>query len=174
LVKSDKKQSPLVGAVCGCVAGGLGAAAMDAYWWAVQKLPGARPEQKPKSGDQQSKPSTQIIADRVSKALTGHELPEEDKPAAGVVVHYATGIVCGGVFGVVASRSPRLSLLGGLVYGTAIWLFLDEIILRVLNVAPDPEKVPIKQHLQALGAHFVFGATTAVVTRLMLNVMRNA
>jgi len=174
LVKSNKKQNPLVGLVCGLVAGGLAGAAMDCYWWAVQKLPGERPEQKPKAGEQQkSEPSTQIIADKVSKALTGREVPEEDKPSAGIAVHYATSVVSGGVLGLAASRWPRLGLLGGLAYGTVLWLFLDEIILRVLNVAPDPEKVPTKEHIQALGAHLVYGSTAAIGTRLMLDRVRN-
>ncbi|MFL5733650.1 MAG: hypothetical protein ACJ78Q_10655 [Chloroflexia bacterium] len=166
--------NPIVSSICGLVAGGLAGAAMDCYWWAVRRLPGERPEQKPKSGDDNQdkpEPSTQIIADRVTTALTGHHVPAEDKPAAGIAVHYATSLFYGGLLGAAASRVPRLGLLAGLLYGAAIWLLLDEITLRLLDIAPDPRKVPARQHLQALGAHFVYGTATALVTRLLLRVL---
>src|SRR5947209_13487674 len=144
-MKRAGRVNPITGAVCGFVAGGLAGIAMDGYWWAMRKLPGERPEQKPKGGkpsQEKPQPSTQIIADRVSEALTGHEVPEKGKPAAGIAVHYATSVAWGGVLGVAASRRPRLGLLAGLAYGAAIWLLLDEIALRLLDVAPDAQKVP--------------------------------
>ncbi len=151
------------------MAGFVASAAMDGYWALVQQWPGERPEQKPRPGGQQkNEPSTQIIADRVAEAVTGKEVPKKAKPAAGIAVHYATGLFCGGIFGVMSSRAPRLGLLAGLLYGAAIWLFLDEIALRLLNIAPDPEKVPLNQHLKALGAHLVYGGATALVTRPLL------
>src|SRR3954471_4687086 len=125
--------NPAKGTICGVIAGLIASAAMDGYWALAEQLPGERPEQKPKpgGGQQKSEPSTQVIADRVAEATTGKEIPKEDKPVAGIVVHYATGIAWGGLFGIMASRTPRAGLLAGLLYGTAIWLFLDEIALRL-------------------------------------------
>ena len=164
----SKQQGPVRGMVSGLVAGAVGAFAMDGYWKMVQNVAGDRPEQKPKPGDrnqEEDQPSTQIMADRVSEAVTGHEVPEEHKEAAGVGVHYTTGIAFGGLCGMVAGMRARTGLVAGLLYGTAIWLFLDEIGLRVLDISPAPEKVPASQHLQALGAHFVYGSVVALATR---------
>src|SRR5205814_10244447 len=105
---------------------------MDAYWWAAQKLPGARPEQQPKgpgSGQIKHEPSTQIVADKLSEAVTGHEVPEERKPIAGVGAHYALGMLCGALFGAMVARWPRLGLFAGILYGAGIWLSVDEIAL---------------------------------------------
>jgi uncharacterized membrane protein YagU involved in acid resistance len=98
----------------------------------------------------------------------GKEVPTEAKPAAGVAVHYLTGMLQGGLFGVVAALRGRSGLFAGLLYGVAIWLFLDEIALRALNIAPNPEKVPKKMHAEALGAHLVYGGSLALLTKLLL------
>ncbi|HEY0070010.1 MAG TPA: DUF1440 domain-containing protein [Chloroflexia bacterium] len=168
--KGRKRQNPLKGLLVGVAAGGAASAAMDQYWGMVEHLPGERPEQQPRKGGGQQKdePSTQIIADRLSEAVTGKEVPREAKPAAGVAVHYLTGALQGGVFGLVAALRPRTGLLAGLLYGVAIWLFLDEITLRALNIAPDPTKVPKSIHAEALGAHLVYGGSLALFTRLFL------
>ncbi len=165
-----KRQNPIKGLFCGIVAGAVASAAMDQYWNLVGNIPGDRPEQKPKKGDNQQKdePSTQIIADKVSKAVSGKEVPKKDKAAAGVGVHYLTGVTFGALFGIVAALRPRTGLFAGLFYGVLIWLFLDEMMLRALNIAPDPRKVPAEKHVEALGAHLVYGSATAIVAKLLL------
>src|SRR5947207_3175549 len=103
--RREKRRGPVKGMISGLMAGAAGSFAMDCYWKLVQNVAGDRPEQKPKVGDrnqEEKQPSTQIMADRVSEAVTGHEVPEENKEAAGVGVHYATGIAFGGAFGMVA------------------------------------------------------------------------
>jgi hypothetical protein len=165
-----KHYNPAAAAVVGAGAGAAASFAMDLYWKLVQSTMGERPEQKPRpgGGQREDKPSTQVIADKVSEALTGREIPQENKAEAGVAVHYIAGTLCGAAYGVAASRIPRLGLLGGMLYGAAIWLLLDEIGLRLLKVSPSAEKVPTSQHLQALGAHLIYGAVTALATRLVV------
>jgi putative membrane protein len=172
-VSKGQQQNVVKGLVAGAIAGAAGSAAMDGYWWVCRSVFGDRPEQKPKGGkdgQEEEQPSTQIIADKVSEAITGEEVPKKGKPAAGVGVHYATGVGFGALYGLVASRRPETGLLAGLIYGVAIWFFLDEIGLRALDLAPDAEKVPPSQHLQALGAHFVFGTALSVFTRPLLSI----
>ena len=168
--KGRKRQNPLKGLLVGVLAGGAASAAMDQYWGLVERVPGERPEQQPRQGGGQQKdePSTQIIADRLSEAVTGKEVPREAKPAAGVAVHYLTGALQGGLFGIVAALRPHTGFLAGLLYGVAIWLFLDEITLRALNIAPDPATVPKRIHAEALGAHLVYGGSLALFTKLFL------
>jgi uncharacterized membrane protein YagU involved in acid resistance len=170
-VSRGKQKSAIKGLLSGLVAGAVASAAMDTYWAVAAGIPGDRPEQKPKgpdSGQVKREPSTQIIADQISKLLTGREVPKEDKPIAGIAVHYGTGILYGGLYGLVAARRPRMGLIAGIFYGVAIWLLLDEIALRALDLAPDPEKVPISDHVKALGAHVVYGAATALFSGILL------
>ncbi|MBF6614014.1 MAG: DUF1440 domain-containing protein [Chloroflexi bacterium] len=172
-MSKGKKQNIVLGAVCGLAAGAGAAAVMDGYWGIVKKIAGARPEQKPKgnSDEEKKEPSTQIVADKISDAVTSHDVPKKEKAYAGIGVHYATGAAYGAFFGAAAARLPRLGLLGGLAYGVAIWLFFDEITLRLLNIAPDPKKVPVEEHAQALGAHLVYGSATALFARLLLRLL---
>ncbi|HYP20100.1 MAG TPA: DUF1440 domain-containing protein [Chloroflexia bacterium] len=165
------RRNVLAGLLAGMLAGAAATAAMDGYWAIVQNVPGERPEQKPKRGDdnqEKQEPSTQIIADKVSKAVTGREVPKKHKAEAGVAVHYATGLLWGAAFGALAARVPRLGIVAGILYGVFIWLALDEVGLRALNIAPDADEVPLEEHAQALGAHLVFGGATGLATRLLL------
>jgi len=169
-----KKQNPVKGAVYGVVAGAAASFAMDLYWKAAQNVMGARPEQKPKPGstnEQKDEPSTQIVADKASDIATGHPVPKKEKAAAGVAVHYSTGVSFGGLFGLLASRKTGWGLLAGLLYGAAIWLGFDEIALRVLHIGPEPQDVPVSQHVEALGAHLVYGASLALIARLLLRLL---
>ncbi|MDQ3927697.1 MAG: DUF1440 domain-containing protein, partial [Chloroflexota bacterium] len=134
--KGRRRQNPFKGILTGVLAGILASALMDQYWGIVERVPGERPEQQPAEDDPQQRPSTQIMADKLSEALTGKEVPEGAKPAAGVAAHYVTGMLHGGLFGLVAALRPHTGLFAGLLYGVAIWLFLDEIALRALNIAP--------------------------------------
>ncbi len=171
---SSKHQNPIKGALCGLAAGAGASAIMDVYWKIVKEAIGDRPEQKPKGkndGQKEEQPSTQIVADKVSEALTGQEVPKKDKAKAGVGVHYATGLLFGALFGIAAALRPRLGIVGGLLYGAAIWAALDEVALRLLGIAPDPKKVPAAEHAQALGAHLAYGSSTALFTRLLLKLV---
>ncbi len=169
-MSNNNIHNPLKGALVGFVAGGIAGAIMDGYWAIVQNLPGDRPEQKPKENDPQKEdePSTQLVADKVSKAVTGKEVAKKDKAKAGIGVHYATSLACGALFGVVASRLPRLGPIAGALYGACVWLVLDEVILRTMDIAPEPKNVPMSEHLQALGAHLVYGSSTGAITRLLM------
>lgn len=171
---ADRHQNPIKGAVCGIVAGAAASAVMDVYWKIVKGRLGDRPEQKPKGkndGQEEEQPSTQVIADRLSQALTGEEIPKKDKAVAGIGVHYATGLLFGALFGLAAAMRPRLRIMSGLLYGAAIWAVLDEVALRLLGIAPDADKVPPIEHAQALGAHLVYGSSTAIFTRLLLKLL---
>ena len=108
------------------------------------------------------------MANRIAKTFLRHELPEERRDVAGKAVHYAFGTLVGGVYGAVAEMSPDvIARLGGVPFGMAVWLLADEIALPALKLAEGPKQVPVKQHATALASHFVYGATTDGVRRLL-------
>jgi uncharacterized membrane protein YagU involved in acid resistance len=157
---------PFRAALVGTVAGTAASAMMDVYWWVMQGVPGARPEQQPRPGDHTTgrEPATQKMADAVWRAVTGSEVPRDKKAVAGVAMHYAFGAVTGALWGVYASMRRRSALPEGVLYGVAIWLLADEMAFRVARLSPEAEKVPLSEHVQALGAHVVYGAGTAAIT----------
>lgn len=169
-----KKQSIIKGLICGAAAGALGAAIMDLYWWAVRGVWGARPEQEPRPGDQveENRHATQVMADRLAKALTGRPVPEGQKAGAGVGAHYAAGVTFGSLFGAIVSRRTRTGPLAGLLYGALVWLLFNVIAIRAMRMASEPEKVPTRDHAQALGAHLLYGTSVALASRLLLRVGR--
>jgi hypothetical protein len=171
LPNNTRQHNPIKGLICGAAAGAMGAAVMDAYWWAVEGIWGARPEQAPKPGDQvpEDRHATQVMADRIAKALTGAPVPEEQKPEAGVAAHYAAGITFGAPFGALLSRRP-LGLFAGLLYGALVWFAFNFAGIRLLGVAPEAEKVAPEQHAQALGAHLFYGVAVALATRVLLRI----
>ncbi len=167
----ERRRNVLAGMLAGVLAGAAATAAMDGYWAVVRSEPGERPEQKPKRGDdsqEKDEPSTQIMADKLSQAVIGREVPKKHKAEAGVAVHYATGLLWGAAFGALAARVPRVGIVAGLLYGVFIWLALDEVGLRALTIAPEADEVPLEEHVQALGAHLVFGGATGLAIRLLL------
>ncbi len=166
-----KGQNPLLGLVCGLAAGAAASALMDQYWALIEKIPGDRPEQKEKKSGKDEEPSTVRVADAVSDKVLGHDVPKKSKAAAGEAVHYATGMACGALLGLVAAPRKGTGVAEGLAFGAAIWLFLDEIGLRLLRIAPDPREVPGEKHLEALGAHLVYGSATGLLLRLLLGVL---
>jgi uncharacterized membrane protein YagU involved in acid resistance len=161
-----KMAGPLKAAVAGTLAGAAASAMMDVYWWAMQGIPGARPEQQPRPGDHTTRrePATQHMADALWRAVTGSDVPRDKKAVAGVAMHYAFGAACGTLWGVYSSLRSRSALPEGVLYGVIIWLLGDEMFFRLAKMSPQAEKVPLSEHLQALGAHLVYGAGTAAVT----------
>jgi putative membrane protein len=108
------------------------------------------------------------MANRISKTFLRHELAEERKDVAGRAVHYAFGTLVGGLYGAMAEMSPEVvSRLGGVPFGMAVWLLADEIALPAFRLAGKPQEVPVKKHATALAEHFVYGATTDGVRRLL-------
>lgn len=162
----NKMAGPFRAALAGAVAGTAASAMMDVYWWAMQGVPGARPEQQPRPGDHTPghEPATQNMADAFWRAVTGSEVPRDKKAVAGVAAHYAFGAACGALWGVYAAMRRRSALPEGVLYGVAIWLLGDEIAFRAAKMSPEAEKVPLSEHAQALGAHLVYGAGTAAIT----------
>lgn len=154
------------------LAGGLaGSFAMEHYQRALGRLspdlggaPGGGGQQYRQP---QSEPSTYVAADKITRAATGHPLPATDKPAAGSLVHYTFGGVVGALYGALTARYPDAAAGMGMPFGTAVWLMADEAGMPAAGLARRPGAYPPADHLSALMAHLVFGATMEAVRRLL-------
>jgi uncharacterized membrane protein YagU involved in acid resistance len=156
----------------GLASGAIGTAAMDASQTTVIPAVGAWVESL-RSGNgeddahppQASADETLSSPEKVAKrgaALLGIELDREQVAAWGNRVHWWHGIQLGVPYQML---QPKSSITSGLIYGAALWLLSDELMLWALGVANAPTTYPLKVHLDALAAHCVYGAVVAIAAR---------
>ncbi len=164
----------------GLVSGAIGTAVMDASQmtiipavgsWVQSRRSGSGSDEsigETCGGQSQSQESSEAALSSPEKVarrgaeLLGIELDREQVAAWGNRVHWWHGIQLGVPFQVL-HRHP--SVKHGLVYGAALWLLSDELMLWALRVAKAPTSYPVKVHLDALAAHCVYGAVVAVAAK---------
>lgn len=165
----ESKMTPagLVGR--GLLAGVAGTAAMT--FAQTQVLPKLRLSQIP-SGYEPKAPrfpdepeakeevATEVVARRLAEGVSHRRLRGKPKTWAGNLVHFGTGAAFGALLGLAAPR--HLKLRHGLLYGAAVWMLNDNILLPLLRVADWPTRYPLGSHLSALAAHLVYGGGTAL------------
>jgi len=170
------------GLVLGLSGGAAGTLAMNAYWQAVVSMTGEDPRQetsdaKPQMLDdisvagQQAQPdesSTAAIGRIGYETVTGSEpKTEETKTVLSNAVHFGYGIAQGGLYGMLRGNVGAPDLLGGVSFGTALWLLGDELGIPVLGLAKGPTTYPVNQHIHRFAAHLVYGLTTSTTTQLL-------
>ena len=109
---------------------------------------------------------TAAIGRVVSEQFAGAP-PEaaETKTALSYIVHYGYGSLQGGIYGVATGADGfAQDVATGPGFGTALWLFGDELGVSLLGLADGPGKYPLSQHLYWWGAHLPYGLATALTT----------
>jgi hypothetical protein len=161
----------------GLVGGLLAAFAMERFQYALSRVSpdmggasggGGQQHRKP-----ESEPATYKAAETAARAVTGHELPDEDKPLGGSLVHYAFGGAVGAIYGAAASQNPAVTAWAGLPFGATVWLIADEIGVPLAGFSKGPTQYSLESHASALATHLVYGATTESVRRLLTLGTRN-
>lgn len=98
------------------------------------------------------------VAAKKAAAIVGAELTDDQREKYGQAIHWALGVGAGAAYGVLRPRIKALSAGGGLLFGTAFWLFIDEGANTALGLTPGPTAFPWQTHARGLVGHFVFGA----------------
>jgi Protein of unknown function (DUF1440) len=152
------------GAVAGLGAGLLAAGAMSLAHKGLTAVAGPPTEARPpvEAGDD----ATVKVAELLVRPLTERPLPEEAKPWAGTLVHYAFGGVVGALYGAVAERAPRVTAGLGVPFGVAVWLGAHVITVPAAGLAPPPTRRPLRAEASELLLHLVYGAVTEIARRL--------
>lgn len=129
----------------------------------MEKSQGGKKKQaaQKKEGDD----ATVKAASAISEGLFDHKLTKSEKKVAGPAVHYALGILTGGMYGAAAELAPIISSGVGLPFGAVFWLAADEAAVPALGLSKAPTEYPLSTHAYALASHFVYGLTTDIVRR---------
>jgi putative membrane protein len=140
---------PLIGLFAGVAAGLVASAAMAAFQSQAQKL-------LPEDGGDED-PATIKAADKASELVTGDSVPEPYRDASGQLVHYVTGAVLGGVYGVLTEYRREASTGFGSAYGIATSALLDEVGVPAAGLGPMPQDTPLATHAYGAASHLVYG-----------------
>jgi putative membrane protein len=114
---------------------------------------------------------TVATAQVVSRKMFEHELTPDQKQIAGPAVHYAFGSLVGALYGGAAELFPSVGAGLGLPFGAALWLLGDEIAVPALGLGKSPTEIAPDKHADALASHFVYGATTDLLRRVLRHVV---
>ena len=152
------------GAIAGFVGGLAAAGAMSLAHKAVGALAPDPPAAAPSAAKEED--STVKMASAVMRTV-GVTLQEEDKPAAGTIVHYAFGALVGTAYGITAEIAPIVTRAVGLPFGVAVWLGAHVVTVPALGLSEPPTRRPPRKEAEELGMHLVYGLVTELVRRLL-------
>ena len=157
---SSKPRSDIARGVMAGVAGGLVASfVMNQFQGLLAKVkPDKEEAAKPDAADD---PATV----KVAEPLLGRELRTDEKEPAGNAVHYAFGAAVGGLYGALAETAPASRTGLGAVFGSALWLVVDEIAVPAFGLSEPAGTYPASVHASAWASHLVYGITTDLVRR---------
>jgi hypothetical protein len=170
------------GFVIGLAGGLAGTVVMGGYWKLETALHGSDPRalttgEGPHPLDDISLIGTHHEAEESSTAAIGRiaytqiagkpPKTEETKTLLSYLVHYGYGAFQGGLYGAATGGRGARDITDGLAYGSALWLFGDELLVSLLGIAAGPGSAPPTQHAHRWAAHVVYGLTTSSVTTLL-------
>ena len=106
-------------------------------------------------------------ADVILERTSGAPIKDSAKKSADAVLHYVTGALIGGAYGLIGGHFPKLFEGRGLFFGAGIWLLADEMAVPMLRLGPPPAETEgeVKDHALGFSSHLVFGAAMDAARR---------
>jgi hypothetical protein len=165
----------LKGLIAG-LAGGLAATWVmtnfQEFWSEAERISTDSGGQKPGQGTPESQqgheePATIKTAEAVSQKVLHRQLLDSEKESAGTMVHYATGVGTGLLYGLLTELSPETGAGYGLVYGAAVWGVLDNLAVPAMGLSGWPNQYPAKQNVYGLASHLVYGTALDICKRVV-------
>ena len=154
---SRRSKSIWKGALAGLAGGLAGSLAMEEFqsWWSKANRNG--------NSQRHEEPATVKAARAIAEKALHRKLPDRRKDLAGEIVHYAFGTLNGAVYGALAERSRRATTYRGTLFGAALFVLVDELMVPLLGWSRAPQKYPLSSHLYGLASHVVYGTTADTV-----------
>jgi len=155
------------GVIAGLVGGVIAAGAMSVVHKGLAGLSAGAEQQKPPADQHQDEDATVKVANGIARRLLRRPLPEDKKPLAGNLVHYAFGAGVGALYGGVAAVAQPVTTAVGLPFGVAVWLGAHVITVPALGLAEPPTRRPFSKEALEFVLHLVYGGVTELVRRLV-------
>jgi hypothetical protein len=99
--------------------------------------------------------------------LAGTSLTDDQRKRYGKAIHWALGAGAGAAYALLRDRTPAAAAAGGLLFGTAFFLLMDEGLVYALGLTPGPSEFPWQSHARGLAGHLAFGAATERALTMM-------
>jgi len=115
----------------------------------------------------EGEPSMQVTGRVLHEAATGTEPGPQETKVLSEVVHWTFGAGMGALYGAIRGSAGVPDAMGGIAFGSAVWLLFSEIAVPLLGLAPPPTRTPLKGHLGHLGGHWVYGLITAATLQTL-------
>jgi putative membrane protein len=145
--------------------GGLAGAAMMGYpYLLVAKL---MPKPVTQSEDATEEDATEKVADALATKLTGRKLDRPQRKVGGQFVHFGFGAATGALYGLLASRFPKLRRGWGALWGIAVYAGAHSIVVPALGLAPSPLSSGLAREGPELAAHLFYGVVTESARRAL-------
>jgi uncharacterized protein DUF1440 len=159
-----RKHSAMTDAIGGMIAGAIATWLMGKATTVLYQ----RESKQVRQREDQARGGTtayEVAADKVAR-LTDTQLTDQQRSRYGNAVHWTLGVTAGGLYGVLRPRVRAASSGHGLLFGTAFFLLMDELVTPALGLTPWAQAFPWQTHARGLAGHLVFGtvADTALGT----------
>lgn len=109
----------------------------------------------------------EVLADRVSEHLTGHELSGASKSIAAESIHWGFGAAAGAAYGVLAEFYPAATGRSGANFGMTLMALTHEGALPMLGLAAEPADQSKREKSSEMVTHVLFGVVTETVRRFV-------
>lgn len=155
--------TPIGALVRGALAGALGTAAMDGFWYAKHRLEGGTQDPLtwefggPSEWDGVSAPAQ--VGRRLVESFTQRPLDARFARLTNNVMHWGYGIAWGAMLGIVGGSLPRVRLAAGPAFGATVW-GSGYVVLPLAGLYEPIWKYSVGVLAPELGAHLVYGTTT--------------
>ena len=104
--------------------------------------------------------ATTRIAQAAARRLLNRRLNGKEERIGAAMVHYAVGAASGAAYAVLARRFPQVGKCSGAIFGAAMWLLSDELLMPATGTTRKLRNYSVLAQANALGEHIVYGVTT--------------
>ncbi|MDP9409767.1 MAG: DUF1440 domain-containing protein [Actinomycetota bacterium] len=146
----------------GAIAGAVGVWLMDQVTWGMYLREASQALRQEQEARVWGKDVAHVAAEKLVGAI-GLERPSAQPHPAGIVVHYALGVVPGALYAPLRRRVKALGAGRGLLYGLGLTIVNDEVLAPALGLASGAARYPWQAHARGLVGHLVLGAATDTV-----------
>jgi hypothetical protein len=112
--------------------------------------------------------ASEVLGRRIYKGLTGSDpRSKEGMEILTNLTHIGSRMLQGGMYGAMQKKSRLLDIRSGMLFGTAVWMYGDEVIMPLLGLHQGPTQIAPKEHINRLAEHWAFGIGTALTTQFL-------